>query len=251
MSNKQKKTETEVIERVLDFAEKNESIRAVIRTNLLPKRKYEYYNFCFVADDPEQYDGDIFENCFGERILLYRGGRNYPELFPDNTKAHLMVFTDGTTIAINVMGKEAFLARYNREQTHENVWIGDTYLKILDKDHILPEIERLDEKQTWFSGMPSEEEFDGTNSEFWWVLKTFAEYTLREELPSAMFYLNAAVRDLLNRMIRWSCKRDSRSIWASWTATWKNCSAESCSPFIKRLIRQRIMSRSGRHSTLS
>ena len=203
MSNKQKKTETEVIERVLDFAEKNESVRAVIRTNLLPKRKYEYYNFCFVADDPEQYDGDIFKDCFGERILLYRGDRNYPELFPDNTKAHLMVFTDGMTIAINVMGREAFLARYNREQTHENVWIGDTYLKILDKDHILPEIERLDEKQTWFSGMPSEEEFDGTNSEFWWVLKTFAEYTLREELPSAMFYLNAAVRDLLNRMIRW------------------------------------------------
>ena len=68
---------------------------------------------------------------------------------------------------------------------------------------MLPEIERLDEKQTWFAGAPSEEEFDGTNREFWWVLKTFAEYTLRKELPSAMFYLNVAVRDLLNQMIRW------------------------------------------------
>ncbi len=203
MNNKQKRSEKEVIEMVLDFAEKNESVRAVIRTNLLPKREYDYYNFCFVADDPEQYDGDIFENCFGERILLYRGDRNYPELFPDNTKAHLIVFSDSTTIAINVMGREAFLARYNREQTHGNVWIGDTYLKILDKDHILPAIRRLDEKQTWFSETPSEEEFGGTNSEFWWVLKTFAEYTLRKELPSAMFYLNMAVRDLLNRMIRW------------------------------------------------
>ncbi len=29
------------------------------------------------------------------------------------------------------------------------------------------------------------------------------EYTLRKELPSAMFYLNVPVRDLLNRMIRW------------------------------------------------
>ena len=68
---------------------------------------------------------------------------------------------------------------------------------------MLPGIERLDEKQTWFAQRPSEEEFDGTGSEFWWVLKTFAEYTLRKELPSAMFYLNAAVRDPLNRMIRW------------------------------------------------
>ncbi len=203
MYNEQKRTEKEIIETVLDYAEKDESVRAVIRTNLLPKRAYDYYNFCFVADDPEKYNSDVFENCFGERILLYRGDRNYPDLFPDNTKAHLMVFADGTTIAINVMGKEAFLARYNREQTHENVWIGDTYLKILDKDNMLPEIERLDEKQTWFAGTPSEEEFGRTNSEFWWVLKTFAEYTLRKELPSAMFYLNTAVRDLLNRMIRW------------------------------------------------
>ena len=203
MSNERKRTEKEVIEAVLDYAGKDESVREVIRTNLLPKREYDYYNFCFVADDPEKYDSDVFGNYFGERILLYRGDRNYPELFPDNTKAHLMVYRDGTTIAINVMGKDAFLVRYNREQNHENVWIGDTYLKILDKDNMLPEIERLDEKQTWFAGTPSEEEFSGTNNEFWWVLKTFAEYTLRKELPSAMFYLNMAVRDLLNRMIRW------------------------------------------------
>ncbi len=203
MSSMRKRTEKEVIEMVLDFAEKMESVRAVIRTNLLPKREYDYYNFCFVADDPEKYDSDVFGNCFGERILLYRGDRNYPELFPDNTKAHLMVFDDGTTIAISIMGKDAFLARYNRKQKHENVWIGDTYLKIMDKDNTLPEIERLDERQTWFAGMPSEEEFIGTNNEFWWVSKTFAEYTLRKELPSAMFYLNMPVRDLLNRMIRW------------------------------------------------
>ena len=34
-------------------------------------------------------------------------------------------------------------------------------------------------------------------------MKTFAEYTLREELLASMFYLNNSVRDLLNRMIRW------------------------------------------------
>ncbi len=45
--------------------------------------------------------------------------------------------------------------------------------------------------------------FLGECHEFWWVVKTFAEYTLREELLSAMFYLNNSVRDVLNRMIRW------------------------------------------------
>ncbi|MCR5119450.1 MAG: aminoglycoside 6-adenylyltransferase [Lachnospiraceae bacterium] len=197
------RNEKEVIQTVLDVADNDEAVRAVIRTDFLPKRKYEYYNFCFVVNDTEKYDRNVFEKCFGERILLYRGDKNYPDLFPNNTKAHLMVFSDAITIAITVMDREAFLARYNGEKGHENVWIGDTYQKILDKDGMLPEIERLDEKQTWYAGKPSEEEFIGTCNEFWWVMKTFAEYTLRKELPSAMFYLNVSVRDLLNRMIKW------------------------------------------------
>ena len=197
------RTEHEVLQNVLTAAEKDERVRAVIRTNLLPRRKYDYYNFIFVVTDVDPFDGDVFEYCFGERILLYRGDRNYPELFPNNTKAHLMVFRDGITIAVNIMDRNSFLERYNGEPNHENVWIGDTYLKLLDKDSMLPEIERLDEKQTWFSERPSEARFIETCNEFWWVMKTFAEYTLRKELPSAMFYLNIAVRDLLNQMIRW------------------------------------------------
>ncbi len=197
------RNEKEVIENVLKIAEEDEAVRAVIRTNLLPKRKYDYYNFCFVVNEIVKYDGDVFESCFGERILLYRGDRNYPELFPGNTKAHLMVFRDGITIAINVMEKDAFLEKYQGEQDHENVWIGDTYQKLLDKDELLPEIERLEEKQVWFAQTPSDAEFQETCNEFWWVVKSFVEYTLRKELPSAMFYLNVAVRDLLNKMIRW------------------------------------------------
>ena len=64
------RTEKEVNEMVLDTAAKDESVRAVIRTNIFPKREYDYYNFCFVVNDTEKYDRDIFENCFGERILL-------------------------------------------------------------------------------------------------------------------------------------------------------------------------------------
>ena len=197
------RSEAEVIKEILDMAKADPSVRAVIRDNLLPKRKYLYnYDFIFIVDDIEKYENDVFKDCFGERILIYRGDKNYPEMFP-NTKAHLMVFKDGITLVINATDKDTFLSRFNREQPHENVWIGDTYKKILDKDDLLPEIERLEETQTLFSETPTAEEFAGINNEFFWVLKTFAEYTLRKELPSAMFYLNIAVRDLLNRMLRW------------------------------------------------
>ena len=195
--------EKEVISQVLSVAIGDENVRAVVRTNLLRGRKYIHsFEFYFIVNDPEPFDNDVFETAFGERILLYRGDRNYPEMFPD-TKAHLMVFRDGTTMVINATGRDGFLARFNREKTYDNVWIGDTFKVLLDKDNILPQAERLEETQTIFAGTPTEEEFQGTCNEFFWVLKTFSEYTLRKELPAAMFYLNNPVRDLLNRMIRW------------------------------------------------
>ena len=45
------RTENEVLKNVLDAAEKDDAVRAVIRTNLLPKRKYDYYNFIFVVNN--------------------------------------------------------------------------------------------------------------------------------------------------------------------------------------------------------
>ena len=195
--------EKEVITSVLSVAMQLETVRAVVRTNLLPKREYVHsYEFYFIVNDTDSFEDDVFATSFGERILLYRGDKNYPEMFP-NAKAHLMVFRDGITIVINAIEKTAFLSRYHRENVYDNVWIGDTFKTILDKDDVLPEIERLEETQTLFAGAPSEEEFLGSCNEFFWVLKTFSEYTLRKELPSAMFYLNTPVRDMLNRMIRW------------------------------------------------
>lgn len=196
------RTENEIISKVLEVAGGDENVRAVIRTNLVPVREYLHdYQFYFIVRDLEAYEDSAFESCFGDRILLFRGDRNYPEMFP-SAKAYLMVFADGITLVINAITKDSFLSRYQGELQSENVWIGDTFKKILDKDGSLPEIERSVEKQTFFAGTPSEEEFTGANNEFWWVMKTFAEYTARKELPASMFYLNMSVRPLLNTMLR-------------------------------------------------
>ncbi|SEP60432.1 Streptomycin adenylyltransferase [Lachnospiraceae bacterium NE2001] len=199
------RTEDEVVDQILKYAEEDDNVRAVIRTDLMPERDYLFtYNFYFIVNDIDKYDDDsVFESFFGDRVLLFRSDKNYPDMF-QNTKGHLMVFRDGVTIVINAMDQDTFLSRYNGEIDQENVWIGDTFKKILDKDSLLPDIERLEEKQTLFSDVPTEEAFIGTCNEFWWVIKTFAEYTLREELPSAMFYLNVAIRDLLNKVLRWN-----------------------------------------------
>ena len=198
------RTEKEIIDNIIDTALKDNAVRSVIRTDLLPVREYLYiYNFCFIVNDIGKYDNDkIFEECFGKRVLLYRADKNHPEMFP-NMKAHLMVLEEGITIVIHIMDEDTFLRKYNGELRVENAWNGNTYQKILDKDNSLPQIDCLEENQLMYAKKPTEAEFMGICNEFWWVLKTFAEYALREELVAAMFYLNVAVRDLLNKMLHW------------------------------------------------
>lgn len=197
------RTEREIIARVLDWAGAEPDIRAVIRTDLVPVRDHLYqYNFYFITDRAEKYGDDAFAACFGERILLYRGDRNYPDMF-GGVKAHLMVFRDGITMAIHLATAEQFMRAFFGGVSHENVWMGRSCRKLLDKDGLLPEINQPTDDQLIFTDSPTAEAFAGTCAEFFWVLKTFAEYVLREELPAAMFYLNVSVRDMLNRMIRW------------------------------------------------
>jgi len=197
------RTEREIIDRVLALAEDDDGVRAVIRTDLLPVRAYLHScNFIFVVNDIDRYDGDVFRYSLGERILLFRADRRYPELFP-GAKAHLMVFGDGATIVIQAMGRDAFLERVNADHEQRDVWIGETFQKLLDKDGLLTMEDRLEEGQALCSEIPTEAAFTGACDEFWWVMKTFAEYTLRRELPAAMYYLNVSVRDLMNRMLRW------------------------------------------------
>ncbi|MBQ3304677.1 MAG: aminoglycoside 6-adenylyltransferase, partial [Clostridia bacterium] len=161
--------EREIIHSVLALAERDDGVRAVIRTDLLPVREYLHScNFIFVVNNIDRYDGDVFRDSLGDRILLFRADRSYPELFP-GAKAHLMVFDDGATIVVQAMGRDAFLERINAGHEGQDVWIGDTFQKLLDKDGLLTVDDRLEERQTRFSEIPTREAFADACDEFWWV----------------------------------------------------------------------------------
>lgn len=187
---------------MVSYAASASNIQAVIRTNLVPVRRYLYsYEFYYIVEDIESFEeDDTFEQCFGERILLYRGDRNYPDMI-DGMKAHLMVYKDGITLVINVITDEKFREKYVKKNT-ENVWISGTYEVLLDKNREYADVGKTEDELLYYE-IPTAKDFEGCCGEFFWVLKTYAEYVLREEIPAAMFYLNLSVRDVVNRMIRW------------------------------------------------
>ena len=55
------RTEKEIIDNVLEVATADDSVRAVIRTELFLVKEYLHsYQFCFIVDDVEKYsDGGI------------------------------------------------------------------------------------------------------------------------------------------------------------------------------------------------
>lgn len=164
------RTEQEVLNQVLAYAAAVPGIRAVIRTNLVPVRKYLYsYEFYFVVEHIEDYEEDeIFRQCFGERILLYRGDRNYPDLL-DGMKAHMMVYQDGITLVINAISNQKFREKYGRVNA-ENVWISGTYQVLLDKDGSYADVGKTKEELLYYE-VPNVKDFEGCCSEFFWVLK--------------------------------------------------------------------------------
>ena len=122
------RTERDIIENVMSVANADLDIMAVVRTNLTPVRQYLFaYEFYFVVNDISTYDNDkYFEKSFGDRILLFRSDKNYPDVFLD-WKAHLMVFQDGVTIVINVVSKNTFLQIYEKKIKCESAWGGETF----------------------------------------------------------------------------------------------------------------------------
>ena len=66
------RNEREIIEKILDAARQDDSVRVVIRTDLVPKRKYLYtYNFCFVVNDVEKTTQMFFNHALAKGFSCF------------------------------------------------------------------------------------------------------------------------------------------------------------------------------------
>lgn len=191
------KSDEVIREKVLDIAKQDNDVRAVIYTHDVPLKRYIHPIFYFIVNNLKKYDDDkMFENIIGERTVLFRGDKSYPEMHY-GANAHLMIFKDGSTFAISVMTLKMFMERYNVYEKSK------PFSKLLDKDGILPQFRNFDINKFIDDYRPTQDDFIKTCDEYFWVLQTFAEHIKSESLTASMFYLNISVRDMLNRMLRW------------------------------------------------
>ena len=117
---------------------------------------------------------------------------NYPS-DQKNSYGYLMQFADGIRIDLTIQSVNCALQRIKE----------DKLCKILlDKEHILPEIEAATDRQYWVK-KPTKEQYLAACNEFWWCTNNIAKGLWRKEIPYVQDMTNYCVRPQLITMLNW------------------------------------------------
>ena len=196
------RTETEILDQILNFAKGNENIRLVgmegSRVNVnVPRDDFRDYDITFVVTDAalDSFTKDDAWLAFlGERVIMQK-----PEamsLFPPENEwlfSFLMIFTDGVKIDLSIVPL-AFLPKY---------LASDKLLKILlDKDGRIPQPSIPTDRDFWICA-PDAAVFDDCCNEFWFVSTYIMKGILRKEILFASWHMEHIAREQIFTMLSW------------------------------------------------
>lgn len=187
--------EKEVLNQLLNFAENNEMIRAVLLngSRVNPKVSndiFSDYDIIFAVNDPKYFlDNQEWIKYFGELIIMQQNNLSSDK---DEWYIFLMLFRDGVRIDLSF-----------REVNHINNYLDDSLtLKLMDKDNLIKELAHPSDK-SYYTTRPSKYVFEKTLNEFWWISPNVAKGLWREELPYAKYMFDVLIRDCLVDLLSW------------------------------------------------
>jgi len=195
----QMRSEKEMFDLILNVAQNDDNIRAVImngsRANPNAKRDpFQDYDIVYFVRDVEPYiRNKEFIRPFGELMILQMPEDMVdPPAENDGHYAYLMQFLDGNRIDLSFYSLENI-----------NACIADSLtIVLLDKDHLIPELP-LPSERDYLPKPPTAKQFDDCCTEFWWVSPYAAKGLWRDELTYSKHMLDVYVREQLMKMLFW------------------------------------------------
>lgn len=192
------RTEQEMMNLILDTAKGDDRVRAVImngsRANPnAPKDIFQDYDIVYIVKNIESFLAEHnWIDVFGKRIIL-----QMPETMRhpmgDGRFIYLMLFDDGNRIDLNLLPLEKYKALLDNDSES---------ILLLDKDGIIAPFPAASDKD-YYVKKPTKLEYESCCNNFWWCTQNVAKGIWRDELPYAMFMLNAEVKAELDYMIQW------------------------------------------------
>jgi aminoglycoside 6-adenylyltransferase len=194
------RTEQEMFDLILNYAKKDENIRAVVlngsRANPnAPKDIFQDYDIaCLVNDMTPYFKNETIPPCFGELIILQEP-ENMGEPAPagDGHYTYLMQFKDGNRIDLSFVPPELFKPVIDDSLT----------VVLLDKDGILGHVPPSSDAD-YLIKPPTDKQFQDRCNEFWWCSPYVAKGLWRGELTYAKSMMDGVLRDdELIKMLSW------------------------------------------------
>lgn len=193
------RSETEMLDLILNFARSREDVRVVVMNG-------SRVNPNAVRDPFQDYD----VACYVRDVSPFRGDQGIPPLFGDililqtpddmgdpmskisESYAYLMQFTDGNRIDLSFHPLEKI-----------PVIPEDSLARVLlDKDDCVPPLPPPSDR-SYLPGRPTAKAFADCCNEFWWLNPYVAKGLWRDELTYARFMLDTLMRGELMKMLTW------------------------------------------------
>jgi len=188
-----------MIDLLLDFARKEEDVRAVLmngsRVNANVKRDiFQDFDIVYLVKEVEPYKrNERVVNYFGD-IMILQTPEDMQDPPPENSGhyAYLMQFMDGNRIDLSFYSSDRL----------DDVLDDSLTIVLLDKDNIIKELPPPSDKD-YLPTEPIDKLFQDCCNEFWWVSPYVAKGLWREELTYAKYMLDVAIREQLMKMLTW------------------------------------------------
>lgn len=194
------RTEQEMLDLILDFANKDENIRAVVmngsRANSnAPKDIFQDFDIACLVNEMSPYmRNPNIPPLFGE-ILILQEPEDMQDPPPENDGhyTYLMQFKDGNRIDLSFDPPELFKPVIEDSLT----------IVLLDKDGILNDIPPSSDRD-YLPKKPTDKQFQDCCNEFWWCTLYVAKALWRDELTNAKHMMDVVVREeQLMKMLVW------------------------------------------------
>jgi aminoglycoside 6-adenylyltransferase len=196
------RTEKEMFRLILETAERDERIRAVIlngsRANPnAQKDNFQDYDVVYFVDRIETFTADHgWIDRFGERVILQLPDLMRLPSYAENDKsvfAYLMLFTDRNRIDLTLFPVEKIETEFAADSLS---------VLLLDKDDLFPALPPPDESD-YLIRPPSEQEFLDVCNEFWWVMPYVAKGLARAQIAYAKDIFETIVRKMFMKIVEW------------------------------------------------
>lgn len=214
------RTEKEMMECILGFAQRDDRVRAVTicgsRMNPnTPNDEFQDYDIIYVVDNVDSFTCDHdWIKVIGNPIMVQMP-EQYQGSFNDGRFIYLMLFDDGNRIDLSLIPIDELNELYEPDSLEK---------VLLDKDEIMPQLPPPSDSD-YYIKLPTKKLYNGYCNNFWWILQNVAKGIMRDELGYAMCMFGYS-RNCLENVITWYIAIDLGF----------EVSAGKCSKYFKRYL---------------